>query len=94
MGGSVPQMAVSHDERLASIYAELGIEQDYLLDYRQNDLSQELISKFDRLMQSRTEISHQIREMHDSQFVPRCALNKEELRAWALRTFDASTANE
>lgn len=92
MGGAVPQMAVCHDERLASIYAELGMDQGFLLDYRQPELSQGLLGTFDRLMGQRTDLAERIREKHDSRFVPLCTQNRNELRAWALRTFDSMKA--
>ncbi len=89
VGGAVPQMAISHDERLASIYAELEIENESLLHYLQPDLSEQLISKFDSMMQHNQALSTRIREKHDQRFVPLCAKNREDLQAWGLRTFDS-----
>lgn len=89
MGGAVPQMAISHDERLASIYAEIGIDREYLLHYRQPDLSEQLLPKFDQLMQRGPEISSLIREKHDTRFLPLCAQNQLDLRAWGQQTFES-----
>lgn len=90
MQGAVPQMAISHDERLASIYAEMEIEQESLLHYLQPDLSEQLISKFDSMMENRQALSARIREKHDQRFVPLCAKNRDDLQAWGLRTFDSA----
>ncbi|MDA1212894.1 MAG: polysaccharide pyruvyl transferase family protein, partial [Planctomycetota bacterium] len=50
MAGSVPQMAICHDERLESIYEELGIDEDYLIDYRDPHLESKLHETFARLV--------------------------------------------
>ncbi len=89
MGGAVPQMAISHDERLASIYAEMGIEQELLLHYLQPDLADQLLIKFDLLMQTSPELTQRIREQHDNRFLPLCAQNRFDLQAWGQRTFDS-----
>ncbi len=91
MGEAVPQMAIGHDERLASIYAEIGIDREFLLHYRQPDLSEKLLPMFDRLLQRGPELSKLIREKYDQRFLPLCAQNQIELRAWGERTFESNT---
>ena len=95
MGGAVPQMAINHDERLASIYAEIGLDQEYLLHYRQADLSEKLIPTFDRMMQNTTVLADRIRNEHDNRFVPACLKNHRDLREWGMQVFDSppQTAN-
>lgn len=87
MAGAVPQMAINHDERLASIYAEIGVDQDYLLHYRQPDLSEKLIPTFDRMMQNSRVLAERIRDQHDNRFIPACLKNHLDLRNWGLQVF-------
>ncbi len=90
IGAAVPQLAVSHDERLASIYAEIGIDHEYLLDYQHSDLSAQLLSKFDSLMANHTTLRETIREKHETRFLPLCAQNQHDLRSWGKQTFDST----
>jgi polysaccharide pyruvyl transferase WcaK-like protein len=89
MGGAVPQMAICHDERLASIYAEVGIEKEFLLQYMQPDLANELIRTFDRMMKDVADLSDRIRDTHAQRFLPLCAQNRIDLEAWGQRTFQS-----
>jgi polysaccharide pyruvyl transferase WcaK-like protein len=87
MAGAVPQMAVSHDERLASIYQELGLDAHFLLDYRAAGLAPRLLDTFDRLVRSGPEVAEVLRRKHDDYFLPRCAQNRADLRAWVEQHF-------
>ena len=91
MGGAVPQMAICHDERLASIYAEVGIEQEFLLQHTQPDLADQLISTFDRMMKNEAGLSDRIRDTHAQRFLPLCTQNRIDLEAWGKRTFQSVT---
>ncbi|MEX0725642.1 MAG: polysaccharide pyruvyl transferase family protein [Planctomycetaceae bacterium] len=82
MAGSVPQMAICHDERLESIYKELGIAQQYLIDYRDPDLEAKLHDTFARLIDNRESMPRMLRKRHDEFFIPRCAQNRSALAVW------------
>jgi polysaccharide pyruvyl transferase WcaK-like protein len=92
MAGSVPQMAVSHDERLASIYCEIGIGRDFLLDFRGEHLGQSMFGAFDMLVRCGPEVRKLLQQKHDDYYLPMCARNKSDLAAWAHRTFAVETA--
>ncbi len=94
MAGAVPQMAISHDERLKSIYTEMGLDQDYLLDYRQPDLGEQLPKVFDALMGHSLELSELIQRKHETDFVLRCAQNPRELRDWGAKHFDVVATSD
>jgi polysaccharide pyruvyl transferase WcaK-like protein len=83
MSRPVPQMAICHDERLASIYAEIGIGKDFLLDYNDPALYEKLIPTFDRLLTGRGQLTDVLREKYETFFLPRCRQNAIDLRAWA-----------
>jgi hypothetical protein len=76
-------MAIAHDERLASIYSELGVEHEFLLDHRDPGLADKIIPTFDRLAARAPSLEHVLRRTHDEYFVPTCAQNKERLKLWA-----------
>jgi polysaccharide pyruvyl transferase WcaK-like protein len=93
MAGSVPQMAVSHDDRIASIYDELGLCADFLIDYRDPELRSTLRSTFARLIQRQGEMTEVLRHAHDRQYLPRCRRNRSELSAWAASAFGPAAAS-
>ena len=80
---AVPQMAIAHDERLVSIYTELGIERDLLLDHLDPDLIDKMIPTFDRLIARTGELRPVLKEKHDQYFMPTCYRNKVALKRWA-----------
>jgi polysaccharide pyruvyl transferase WcaK-like protein len=92
MASAVPQMAVCHDERLATIYQELGMDREFLLDYRDPELGSKLIPTFDRLVRCGPEVRALLRQRHDHDYLPRCRQNPEILRAWARGHFDTRAA--
>ncbi len=79
LAGAVPQMAIAHDERLVSIYQELGIDRHYLIDHNDPALEPQLFETFERLLQSGAELPKSLRKKHDEFFVPRCAKNRDDL---------------
>jgi polysaccharide pyruvyl transferase WcaK-like protein len=83
MAGSVPQMAVCHDDRLQSIYDELGLRADFLLDYRSGDLEARMIETFAALLERGSEMREWLAIAHVQQYLPRCRQNREDLREWA-----------
>jgi len=83
MAAGVPQMAVSHDDRLESIYGELGVGNDFLLDYRDEQLDSKLRTTFARLLDRGSEMSGALRRAHDSHYLPKCRQNRKDLNEWA-----------
>ena len=83
----VPQMAVCHDERIRTIYQEIGIDKDFLLDYRDADLATKLLPTFDRLVRCRQEQLSLLRSKHDQFYLPLCEQNRLDLADWARRHF-------
>jgi polysaccharide pyruvyl transferase WcaK-like protein len=78
----VPQMALCHDERLESIYAEIGIAQDFLLGHDDPLLGEKIIPTFDRLVADRARLADTLREKYETFFLPRCRRNALDLRDW------------
>ena len=89
MQGSVPQLAISHDERLASIYHELGLKR-YLLNCEQGRNAEVLIAAFDRLVDENAAIRAAIEERHETYFLPRCRSNVDFVRL-AAQTWTTSS---
>jgi polysaccharide pyruvyl transferase WcaK-like protein len=90
MAGAVPQMAVCHDERLESIYRELGIDREFLLDHRDPELAEKLPATFDRLMRCAPEVAGVLRARHDGYYLPMCDKNRSDLAAWVRQAFPAA----
>ncbi|MCK9903791.1 polysaccharide pyruvyl transferase family protein [Frankia sp. Cpl3] len=82
METSVPQMALHHDERLASIYGELGMS-DLAIGHDNPHLAAALRAGFDRLVATGAERRSRLAERLASYYLPRCAGNRDILRAWA-----------
>ncbi len=85
---AVPQMAISHDERLASIYTELGIEHEFLLDYQDPHLTGKIIPTFDLLISRGSTLRSVLQRKHDEYFLPACTQNKISLSLWAEGRFE------
>jgi polysaccharide pyruvyl transferase WcaK-like protein len=86
MAASVPQMSLYHDQRLNSIYRELGLER-FAVSYRATPLSSELLDGFSRLVENAYWQRAVIADRHRGVFLPRCFLNRTVLREWAIQTF-------
>lgn len=86
MHSAVPQMAICHDERLESIYTELGIEKDFLLDYQDPHLTQKIIPMFDCLVERGDDLTRTLEQKHEDYFLPKCAQNQVDMKAWAEGT--------
>ncbi|HEV2799822.1 MAG TPA: polysaccharide pyruvyl transferase family protein [Pyrinomonadaceae bacterium] len=82
MNRPVPQMAICHDERLESIYTEIGIGEDFLLNYRDPELCDKILPTFDRLIENHSTLTGILREKHESFFLPKCRQNRHDLRSW------------
>jgi polysaccharide pyruvyl transferase WcaK-like protein len=83
MAAGVPQMAVSHDDRLDSIYRELGVRDELLLDYRDRELESKLRTTFGKLIDRGSEIRDTLRHAHESYYLPKCRQNRRDLHDWA-----------
>ena len=82
MKTAVPQMAVGHDDRLQSVYGELGIS-DFLLNYADANLGRKITVVFDRLVAQADKVKALLQEKHDTYYMPKCLQNRADLRTWA-----------
>jgi len=87
METAVPQMAIGHDERLESIYSEMGLS-DSLLDYQETQLGEKMIHNLDTLLENRQARSELIRNMLETRFRPLCMKNRDDLKAWGETVFE------
>jgi polysaccharide pyruvyl transferase WcaK-like protein len=81
---SVPLIAVSHDNRCESLFAELGLP-DFLVDYRNPSLLGTLQSKTEALLDRETRIRDQLAHRYQG-LLERCLHNRTVLRQWAARS--------
>lgn len=88
MGGGVPQMAISHDERRVSISAELELDPELLLPDESSDLANLTIQGFDYLIEHRVELTERICRKNGTRFEPLCHKNLTDLHDWGLRNVD------
>ena len=86
MANAVPQAALYHDERLISIYSELGLGH-LAIAHDQAGLKTALIDAFEHIVAHAATLRREIAERHRSFFMPRCRLNRELLRDWASAAF-------
>jgi polysaccharide pyruvyl transferase WcaK-like protein len=81
MANAVPQMALYHDERLVSIYEEIGIS-EYAVRYSSGDLDVCLVEGFERLLDGAEQVRACLSDRLARYFMPRCLENRELLRRW------------
>lgn len=81
MANAVPQMALYHDERLISIYQEIGISQ-FAIRYSAEQLDSGLVDVFERLLDESEHVRARLSERLERYFMPRCLENRELLRRW------------
>jgi polysaccharide pyruvyl transferase WcaK-like protein len=62
MGGGVPVIGVAHDERIETVMEELGMKEDYFIDYKQENILFDLKNKTHKLLSRHSEVSQKIRE--------------------------------
>jgi polysaccharide pyruvyl transferase WcaK-like protein len=66
LAAAVPQVAVGHDLRLRTLYAELGIVDDFFLSPRGADLSDRLTATVDDLVVERDDLRRRLRVGYDA----------------------------
>jgi polysaccharide pyruvyl transferase WcaK-like protein len=81
MGGRVPQMALYHDERLISIYREMGLEA-FAIPHHAPDLSAQLHASFETLVHVADTMADTLQDRLQSYYMPRCLKNRQLLREW------------
>lgn len=86
MASSVPQGALYHDERLISIYRELGLA-DYALPQDTEDLDAALVGLFERIRAEAPALRGVLAARHDGFFLPSCRENRALLARWAAAAF-------
>lgn len=84
MAGHVPQAALYHDERIPSLYAEVGIS-SHALDHRDGPASEQLQRAYRGLVEDAGAQQLQLRRALQEDLLPRCAENRSVLAAWAER---------
>jgi polysaccharide pyruvyl transferase WcaK-like protein len=81
MAAQVPQIAVGHDLRLKSIYAELGLP-DLFVDARQPDRDAQLVAALDRVLADPEPVRAALRRGYD-EHLAKARCNRQLLRAFA-----------
>jgi polysaccharide pyruvyl transferase WcaK-like protein len=81
MAAQVPQIAVGHDLRLKSIYAELGL-QDLFVDARSSDRDARLRANLDRVLADPEPVKATLRRGYE-ELLSKARRNRELLREFA-----------
>jgi polysaccharide pyruvyl transferase WcaK-like protein len=81
LAAAVPQVAVGHDLRLRSLYAELGLENDYFLDARAPNLSAELAERGKALLANPAPVRAHLRQGYEDHLAA-ARRNRELLRVF------------
>lgn len=79
---AVPQVAVHHDLRLRTLYAELGLERDYFLPPDDPDLFERIAEAVDALLSDPVEVGDRLRAGHRAH-VAAARRNRDLLRGFA-----------
>jgi polysaccharide pyruvyl transferase WcaK-like protein len=82
LADAVPQVAVHHDLRLRTLYAELGLEQDYFLPPDDPDLFERIAEAVDELLSDPVEVRDRLRAGHRAH-VAAARRNRDLLRGFA-----------
>ncbi len=61
MGGGIPVIGLAHDERIKNIMQELGLKQDYFIDYQEENILEKLRIKTESLVANKDQISAKIK---------------------------------
>ncbi len=81
LAAAMPQIAVGHDLRLKSLYAELGLEDAYFLDARDPDLWLELTARVEALLANPEPARDLLRRGYEDHLAA-ARRNRELLRAF------------
>ncbi len=90
MAAQVPQIAVGHDLRLKSIYAELGL-QDLFVDARRPSRDAQLRANLDRVLADPEQVRAALRRGYD-EHLARARCNRQLLREFARAQSEGATA--
>jgi polysaccharide pyruvyl transferase WcaK-like protein len=82
LAAAVPQIAVGHDLRLRTLYAELGLEGEYFFGAGRPDAFDRIGQAVDHLLSDPAEVRGRLRSGHDAHVVT-ARRNRELLRAFA-----------
>jgi polysaccharide pyruvyl transferase WcaK-like protein len=83
LADAVPQVAVGHDLRLRTLYAELGLEHDYFLPPDGPDVFERMAEAVDKLLSDPVEVWNQLRAGYGSH-VASARRNRDLLRSFAV----------
>lgn len=83
LADAVPQVAVGHDLRLRTLYAELGLEHDYFLPPDGPDVFERMAEAVDKLLSDPVEVWDRLRAGYGSH-VASARRNRDLLRSFAL----------
>jgi polysaccharide pyruvyl transferase WcaK-like protein len=82
LAAAVPQVAVHHDLRLRTLYAELGLERDYFLPPDDPSVFERITRTVDELLADPGEVRERLRAGHAAH-VASARRNRELLRGFA-----------
>jgi polysaccharide pyruvyl transferase WcaK-like protein len=83
LADAVPQVAVGHDLRLRTLYAELGLERDYFLPPDGPDVFDRMTEAVDKLLSDPVETQKRLRAGHGTH-VMSARRNRDLLRSFAV----------
>jgi polysaccharide pyruvyl transferase WcaK-like protein len=83
LADAVPQVAVGHDLRLRTLYAELGLERDYFLPPDGPDVFDRMTEAVDKLLSDPVEAQKRLRAGHGTH-VMSARRNRDLLRSFAV----------
>jgi hypothetical protein len=83
LADAVPQVAVGHDLRLRTLYAELGLEPEYFLPPEGPHLFDRMAEAVDKLLSDPVEVRDRIRAGHGAH-IALARRNRDLLRSFAL----------
>jgi polysaccharide pyruvyl transferase WcaK-like protein len=83
LADAVPQVAVGHDLRLRTLFAELGLEHDYFVRPDGPDVFDRLAEAVDKLLSDSIEMRGRLRAGHGAHVVA-AGRNRELLRSFAV----------
>ena len=83
LAGAVPQLAVGHDLRLRTLYAELGLEQEFFLSPRRPGVFDRITDTVDELLLDPARVRDRLLAGHE-EHVAAARRNRELLRSFAV----------
>ncbi|MDP3623594.1 MAG: polysaccharide pyruvyl transferase family protein [Methanobacteriaceae archaeon] len=87
----IPQIAIGHDTRLKNLYKEIGIYEEYFIDYNEPDLWQKIINKAEELLESPESMQNTLKIGYSDQ-LKRAQKNKNLLKVFLKRSLNREGA--